>query len=71
MHLHWTAILLLAYFMTAISAVDQQVTSRDSPESFSTDAIKTQFVAADGLNIFYRSAGSSDAPVVLLLHGFP
>jgi pimeloyl-ACP methyl ester carboxylesterase len=25
----------------------------------------------DGLNIFYREAGPSDAPVILLLHGFP
>ena len=25
----------------------------------------------DGLNIFYREAGPKDAPVVLLLHGFP
>jgi pimeloyl-ACP methyl ester carboxylesterase len=25
----------------------------------------------DGLNVFYREAGPSDAPVVLLLHGFP
>jgi pimeloyl-ACP methyl ester carboxylesterase len=25
----------------------------------------------DGINIFYREAGPSDAPVVLLLHGFP
>ncbi len=25
----------------------------------------------DGLNIFYREAGPADAPVVLLLHGFP
>ncbi|HWF02480.1 MAG TPA: alpha/beta hydrolase [Candidatus Angelobacter sp.] len=28
-------------------------------------------VAADGVNIFYREAGAVDAPVVLLLHGFP
>ncbi|TVY54534.1 putative hydrolase [Lachnellula cervina] len=28
-------------------------------------------VAADGLNIFYREAGPTDAPVILLLHGFP
>jgi len=27
--------------------------------------------AIDGVNIFYREAGPSDAPVVLLLHGFP
>ncbi|SAK91262.1 hydrolase [Caballeronia glebae] len=25
----------------------------------------------DGLNVFYREAGAADAPVVLLLHGFP
>jgi pimeloyl-ACP methyl ester carboxylesterase len=25
----------------------------------------------DGLNIFYREAGPADAPVILLLHGFP
>jgi pimeloyl-ACP methyl ester carboxylesterase len=28
-------------------------------------------VEVGGLNIFYREAGPSDAPVVLLLHGFP
>jgi pimeloyl-ACP methyl ester carboxylesterase len=28
-------------------------------------------VDADGVNVFYREAGVADAPVVLLLHGFP
>src|SRR3984957_20221653 len=28
-------------------------------------------VQADGVTVFYREAGASDAPVVLLLHGFP
>jgi pimeloyl-ACP methyl ester carboxylesterase len=28
-------------------------------------------ITADGIEIFYRSAGSPPAPVVLLLHGFP
>jgi pimeloyl-ACP methyl ester carboxylesterase len=28
-------------------------------------------VEADGVEVFYRSAGDSSAPVVLLLHGFP
>src|SRR5438105_15798836 len=27
--------------------------------------------AVDGVNIFYRQAGPEDAPVILLLHGFP
>ena len=28
-------------------------------------------IHADGVNVFYREAGRQDAPVVLLLHGFP
>lgn len=28
-------------------------------------------VKIDGLDIFYREAGPKDAPVVILLHGFP
>jgi pimeloyl-ACP methyl ester carboxylesterase len=29
------------------------------------------FVEADGVNVFYREAGPANAPVLLLLHGFP
>src|SRR6202167_5596319 len=28
-------------------------------------------IQADGISVFYREAGAADAPVVLLLHGFP
>ena len=28
-------------------------------------------VKADGVNVFYRTAGDPDSPVVVLLHGFP
>ena len=28
-------------------------------------------IEVDGLNIFYREAGSQEAPTILLLHGFP
>jgi pimeloyl-ACP methyl ester carboxylesterase len=28
-------------------------------------------VEADGVSVFYREAGAKDAPVILLLHGFP
>lgn len=31
----------------------------------------TRRVQADGINVFYREAGPADAPVILLLHGFP
>ena len=30
-----------------------------------------RYVAIDDLNVFYRETGPSDAPAVLLLHGFP
>ena len=32
---------------------------------------KVETVHADGVEVFYREAGSKDAPVILLLHGFP
>ncbi|KAL0640434.1 hypothetical protein Q9L58_000403 [Maublancomyces gigas] len=32
---------------------------------------KVNTIIADGINVFYRSAGLPTAPVVLLLHGFP
>jgi pimeloyl-ACP methyl ester carboxylesterase len=34
-------------------------------------AIAYRKVNVDGFNIFYREAGSADAPALLLLHGFP
>jgi pimeloyl-ACP methyl ester carboxylesterase len=33
--------------------------------------IACKFVDADGIRVFYREAGAADAPVLLLLHGFP
>jgi len=32
---------------------------------------KYRYADADGLKIFYREAGASDSPTLLLLHGFP
>lgn len=33
--------------------------------------VNVRRVEADGVTVFYREAGAPDAPVVLLLHGFP
>jgi pimeloyl-ACP methyl ester carboxylesterase len=33
--------------------------------------VRYRTVAIDGVDVFYREAGRADAPVVLLLHGFP
>ncbi len=35
------------------------------------NAIKYRTVDVDGLDVFYREAGPSDGPILLLLHGFP
>jgi pimeloyl-ACP methyl ester carboxylesterase len=37
----------------------------------STDVTHHRTGTIDGINIFYREAGPDEAPVVLLLHGFP
>jgi pimeloyl-ACP methyl ester carboxylesterase len=34
-------------------------------------AVHFRRVQADGVEVFYREAGPADAPVILLLHGFP
>ena len=34
-------------------------------------ATSIERVEADGVRVFYRAAGDTTAPVVLLLHGFP
>src|SRR5215510_12204237 len=38
---------------------------------FSVPRTSVHKVEADGVRVFYRAAGDSEAPVVLLLHGFP
>ena len=38
---------------------------------FSVPLSSVHKVEADGVQVFYRTAGEANAPVVLLLHGFP
>ena len=56
---------LFAGLATGPGIASAQTSSPPWPEI--THATET----IDGLNIFYREAGPADAPVVLLLHGFP
>ena len=37
----------------------------------STTVTRYHTVDVDGLKLFYREAGASEAPALLLLHGFP
>jgi pimeloyl-ACP methyl ester carboxylesterase len=57
---------LIAKTVKAQSAYQSQTKNK-----METNAIHYQKIKAGGLNIFYREAGPKDAPVVLLLHGYP
>ncbi|MGE0283032.1 MAG: alpha/beta fold hydrolase [Rhizobiaceae bacterium] len=41
------------------------------PNSLASRKVKHRTISVDGVEIFYREAGAPDAPVLLLLHGFP
>jgi len=47
------------------------VSSAVSSSSAESSITRYRTTNVDGLNIFYREAGASKAPAVLLLHGFP
>ncbi|PTM43510.1 alpha/beta fold hydrolase [Bosea sp. 124] len=42
-----------------------------APKALSPSPVQFRTVTVQGLDIFYREAGPKDAPVLLLLHGFP
>jgi pimeloyl-ACP methyl ester carboxylesterase len=49
----------------------REVASRVAEPQFGVPFASIQKVEADGVQVFYRAAGDPNAPVVLLLHGFP
>ena len=42
----------------------------DAPQASSSQT-RYRTESVDGVDVFYREAGPADAPVLLLLHGFP
>lgn len=79
-----TALALIAFVGTAVGAVmigaDGPTGSSTAPSGSAAPAhraavarvtVHHRTVKVDGLDIFYREAGPKDAPVILLLHGFP
>jgi len=70
---------LLAFVGTAVPAgLSQGLENIGSPrrtkvmsKSSEVPLTTVHRVEADGVSVFYREAGPADAPVVLLLHGFP
>jgi pimeloyl-ACP methyl ester carboxylesterase len=60
------AALAIATGVSYLRADDGQVVASASPHTVLYKAI-----TVDGLNLFYREAGPTTAPTLLLLHGFP
>lgn len=55
-----------------MSNMTQQTPSSPAHELRSSrSSIRYRTIDVDGIDIFYREAGSGDAPAILLLHGFP
>lgn len=64
-----TLVLSLPY-ATATSAEETSTSPATLIDAGNT-AVRYNTVTVDGQDIFYREAGSADAPTLLLLHGFP
>lgn len=67
-----TSILTLA-LGTGCSSAPAPVTPSTRASASTADSSRTHYRTqrVDGVDIFYREAGPADAPVVVLLHGFP
>jgi pimeloyl-ACP methyl ester carboxylesterase len=52
-------------------AASKRGMSRQDAARISVPPTSVHKIAADGVQVFYRVAGEANAPVVLLLHGFP
>src|SRR5580700_11084204 len=67
---------LLAFAGAASAVLAQPATGHRNRRKFMSENTQVPHVSihhleADGVRVFYREAGPSDAPLVLLLHGFP
>lgn len=67
----WALAVALCSMAPSSPVVAQNVDAR-APTSFADDPVtRYRRLGVDGIEIFYREAGATTAPVVVLLHGFP
>jgi pimeloyl-ACP methyl ester carboxylesterase len=71
--LRFTASLLLAATIASATSLTFASDAVSNAMATRTDAaaVHHRRITVDGVEIFYREAGPRDAPVLLLLHGFP
>src|SRR5579871_1516675 len=68
----YVAVALLATCTTAITPISAAISGqKPAAENSAMPVTRYRTAKVDGIDIFYREAGPADAPVVLLLHGFP
>jgi pimeloyl-ACP methyl ester carboxylesterase len=60
-------VLLMLLSASSLSAQ----TAKTNNTAMTTTNVYYRTILADGLNIFYRESGPKDAPIILLMHGFP
>ncbi len=66
--------LRVAFLLSFLAAPIHPANAAERAPTLATDAItavRYRSASVDGIKIFYREAGPKDAPVVILLHGFP
>jgi len=61
----------VALSLSALTAHAAPNAPQASPNVAVAASVQYRTVSIDGVKIFYREAGPKDAPVLLLLHGFP
>src|ERR1035438_1888005 len=69
-----TSLLALAAAVPAVLAersIEHSKKGKLMSEKTDVPLTSIRRIEADGVTVFYREAGPLDAPVVLLLHGFP
>ncbi|HEU5186742.1 MAG TPA: alpha/beta fold hydrolase, partial [Gemmatimonadaceae bacterium] len=58
--------------MVAIPSAESQAPARMTPAAVTVNpVVRYRTASVRGINIFYREAGPANAPVVVLMHGFP
>jgi pimeloyl-ACP methyl ester carboxylesterase len=67
----WTTAVVMAVITMNSSIMGQSKTNSKETVSNKDKMIHYNNIKVDGQNIFYREAGQSGAPVILLLHGYP
>lgn len=67
-----TVLLIVPLMLSALSLTAQTINRNDfKNDTMKNEAVHYRNIKVNGLNIFYREAGPKDAPVILLMHGYP